>query len=265
MTASSRVQHLISVAAPYWAGEAEVVRTYFSSPKRTRETDLAWLARQCFKEFWGSGTSKHDRGGVFLGVLKSLVAKTPEIDLTFDRHDVLDVVEGLKAEFSHYCAFADIYDELRPAGSPKINPHALQSWPEEDALTAIRYRHQDQHGAVGLRACRFTEGGYCTLFSAGMTLKGRGGIDDKIATACAFVHEDEFGHMLDGIAGIASEGLADSDWALMEKLVAEQLRQRIVMRNGQFGQPLPATRIEAIHRGEIEPIAFDYERAGLAA
>jgi len=265
MAASSRVQHLISVAAPYWAGEAEVVRTYFSSPQRTRETDLAWLARQCFKEFWGSGTSKHDRGGVFLGVLKSLVAKTPEIDLTFDRHDVLDVIEGLKAEFSHYCAFADIYDELRPAGTPKLNPHVLKSWPEEDALTAIRYRHQDQHGAVGLRACRFTEGGYCTLFSAGMTLKGRGGIDDKIAAACAFVYEDEFGHMLDGIAGIASEGLVDADWALMENLVAEQLRQRIVMRNGQFGQPLSAARIEAIHRGEIEPIAFDYQRAGLAA
>ncbi|MBV8534447.1 MAG: hypothetical protein JO128_02570, partial [Alphaproteobacteria bacterium] len=98
MPASSRVQHLISAAAPYWAGEAEVVRTYFASPKRTRDTDLAWLARQCFKEFWGSGTSKHDRGGVFLGVLKSLVTKTPEIDVTFDRHDVLDVIEGLKAE-----------------------------------------------------------------------------------------------------------------------------------------------------------------------
>lgn len=265
MAASQRIEHLIAVAAPWWAGEAEVVRTYFSSPKRTRETDLTWLSRQCFKEFWGSGTSKHDRGGVFLGVLKSLVAKTPEIDVTFDRHEVLDVVEGLKAEFSHYCAFADIYDELRPVGAPQLNPQLLQSWPEEDALTAIRYRHQDQHGAVGMRACRFTEGGYCTLFSAGMTLKGRGGIDEKIAAACAFVYADEFGHMLDGIAGIGREGLGDEDWTLLEGLVAEQLRQRIVMRNAQFGNPLPPSRIAAIHRGEIEPIAFDYARAGLAA
>ncbi len=265
MPASSRIQHLIAVAAPLWAGEQEVVRTYFTSPRRTRETDLNWLARQCFKEFWGSGTSKHDRGGVFLGVLKSLVAKTPEIDITFDRHDVLDVVEGLKAEFSHYCAFADIYDEIRPAGSPRMNPHALTSWPEEDALTALRYRHQDQHSAVGMRACRFTEGGYCTLFSAGMTLKGRGGIDEKIAAACAFVYEDEFGHMLDGIAGISQEGLSDADWTLLETLVAEQLRQRIVMRNGQFGKPLPEARIQAIYRGDIEPMQFDYQRAGLAA
>ena len=262
---STPLGHLISVAAPFWAGEAEVARTYFSSPARTRETDLLWLSRQCFKEFWGSGTSKHDRGGVFLGVLKSLIARTPEIDTTFDRHDVLEVVEGLKAEFSHYCAFADIHDELRPAGAPRLNPHVLQSWPEEDALTAIRYRHQDQHGAIGLRACRFTEGGYCTLFSAGMGLKGRGGIDEKIAEACAFVYEDEFGHMLDGIAGIGNDNLAEADWRLLESLVAEQLRQRIVMRNAQFSRPLPQARIEAIWRGDIEPMKFDYQRAGLAA
>ena len=265
MSALAHIEHLVSVAAPYWAGEAEVVRTYWTSPVRTRETDLKWLASQCFKEFWGSGVSKHDRGGVFLGVLKSLVAKTPDIDVTFDRHDVLDVVEGLKAEFSHYCAFADIYDELRPAGTPRLNPQMLQSWPEEDALTSIRYRHQDQHGAIGMRACKFTEGGYCTLFSAGMTLKGKGGVEDKIADACSFVFEDEFGHMLAGIAGIGKENLAEADWQLLEKLVVEQLRQRIVMRNAQFSNPLPRSRIDAIYRGEVEPLAFDYARAGLKA
>jgi len=261
----AHIEHLVSVAAPYWAGEAEIVRTYWTSPQRTRETDLKWLARQCFKEFWGSGVSKHDRGGVFLGVLKSLVAKTPEIDVSFDRHDVLDVVEGLKAEFSHYCAFADIYDELRPAGTPRLNPKMLDSWPEEDELTAIRYRHQDQHGALGMRACKFTEGGYCTLFSAGMALKGKGGIEEKIAQACSFVFDDEFGHMLGGIAGIAKDGLADADWRLLETLVVEQLRQRIRMRNAQFSHPVAETRIQAIYRGEIEPLAFDYERAGLKA
>ena len=83
----------------------------------------------------------------------------------------------IKAEYSHYCAFADLYDELRPAGAPKLNPQVLEPWPEEDALTALRYRHQDEHGALGMRACKFTEGGYCTLFSAGMALKGRPGVD----------------------------------------------------------------------------------------
>ena len=32
---------------------------------------------------------------------------------------------------------------------------------------------QREHGALGVRASRFTEGGYCTLFREGMRLKGR--------------------------------------------------------------------------------------------
>src|SRR5438105_2531187 len=181
-------------SAPLWAGEAEVVTSYWSSPKRTRDTDLLWLRRQCFKEFWGSGVGKYDRGGVVLGQLKNLLAKGAEIDVTIDRYEMLEALDGVRAEYSHYCAFADLYDELRPAGTAKLNPQALEPCPEEDALTAMRYRHQDEHGALGMRACKFTEGGYCTLFSAGMALKGRAGVDGKIALACGKVYDDEFEH-----------------------------------------------------------------------
>jgi len=264
MTAAN-IRHLIAVAAPLWAGEAEVVSTYWSSPKRTRDTDLLWLRRQSFKEFWGSGVGKYDRGGVVLGQLKEVLAKGAEIDVSIDRHEILEVLEGIKAEYSHYCAFADLYDELRPAGAPKLNPQVLEPWPEEDALTALRYRHQDEHGALGMRACKFTEGGYCTLFSAGMALKGRPGVDGKIALACAKVYDDEFEHMLGGIAGIAEENLGAADWQLMERLVTEQLKARIRMRNAQFSLPLGDARIAAIERGDIRPIEFDYARARLAA
>src|SRR5688572_6805155 len=34
------LKNLIGVATPLWAGEAEVVRTYWTSPKRTLQTDL---------------------------------------------------------------------------------------------------------------------------------------------------------------------------------------------------------------------------------
>ncbi len=265
MDSLSNIRRLVNASAPYWAGEAEVVRTYWTSPVRTASTDLLWLSRQCFKEFWGSGASKFDRGGVFLGTLRNLAEKTPDIDVTLGRHEVLDALEGLKAEFSHYVAFADLYDSIRPAGSPNLNPSVLREWPEEAALTALRYRHQDQHGAIGMRACKFTEGGYCTLFSEGMALKGRGGIDDKIAAACTLVYEDEFGHMLAGIADIGKERLSEADWRLLETLVVEQLRQRILMRDAQFSHPVSEQRIQAIFRGEIQPLAFDYEKAQLAA
>src|SRR2546423_753118 len=260
---SPDIQRLIGVAAPLWAGEAEVVRTYWVSPTRSRDTDLLWLARQCFKEFWGSGVGKFDRGGVFLGQLRNLADKALDIDVSIDRHEILDVVEGLKAEFSHYCAFADVYDALRPVGTPKMRPKGLQSWPEDDALTALRYRHQDEHGALGMRACKLSEGGYCTLFSEGMTLKGRPGVDGMIAEACAKVYDDEFEHMLAGIAGIAEERLGETVWRLLERLLEEQLRLRIRMRNAQFSHPLAEERVQAIFRGDIRPIEFDYQRARL--
>jgi hypothetical protein len=98
-----------------------------------------------------------------------------------------------------------------------------------------------------------------------MALKGRSGVDGKIAQACAKVYDDEFEHMLAGIAGIAEENLGAADWQLMERLVAEQLKARIRMRNAQFGFPLPDERVAAIARGEIRPIEFDYARARLAA
>ncbi len=263
MSTNANVRRLVDVAAPLWAGEAEVVRTYWGSPKRTPQTDLLWLARQCFKEFWGSGVSRYDRGGVYFGILKKLIDTGPSIDLTTDRSEILDVLESLKAEFSHYCAFADAYDAIRPAGAPKMNPHNLEEWPEEHKLTALRYKHQDEHGAVGMRACKFTEGGYCSLFTEGMKLKGKGGAEEKIAQACQLVYEDEFGHMLAGISGIAQEGLSAGDWTLMERLVIEQLHQRIRMRNEQFSLPMSEERIQAIYRGDIVPTRFDYEKAGL--
>lgn len=261
----SNLRRLIDIATPLWAGEAEVVRTYWTSPVRSHQTDLLWLKRQCFKEFWGSGVTKFDKGGIVPGSLKRLAEQTANVDQTMDRHEFLDALEGVKAELSHYVYFADLYDQLRPEGTPKLHPGILEEWPEEKALTALRYRHREAHGAVGMRASKTSEGGYCTLFSEGMKLAGRPGVDGLIAQACSKVYDDEFGHMLSGIAGIVEEGLKESDWELLESLLVEQLRQRIRMRNEQFSHPVSEARVQAIFGGDIEPLHFDYERAKLAA
>src|SRR5262249_38805935 len=47
--ARSHMKDLVAVAAPYWAGEAEIVREYLAS-HRTRERDLVWLKAQAWKE-----------------------------------------------------------------------------------------------------------------------------------------------------------------------------------------------------------------------
>ena len=267
MTVSANLRKLIDAAAPYWAGEAEVFRTYWDWKARSRETDRLWLARQCSKEVWGSGLAPLDKG-IFLGPAEELVAAFPRIDLGLDRHAVLDIAEGLRAEFAHYCAFADAHDALALPGEPKLNPHAVKTgWPEDLALSELRFAHKKENPKLGERATRFTEGGYCTLFSEGMALKRRRSgpharANALIAQACAQVYEDEFGHMLKGIVGLDAEGLTAAEWRTLERMALEQLRGRIKMRNAQFGGPLAGQALTRALDGRCPPLSFDYRKAG---
>ena len=269
MSVSADLRRLIDTAAPYWAGEAEVIETYWTWPGRTRETDRLWLAHQCFKEFLGFGPTG-EFVGVFSSPLEQLRAAYPKIDVEIDRHEVLDIAEGLYAEFAHYCAFADAYDALAVPGEPKLDPRTLTGWAEDDALGRLRGGHVGRYGKLGRRAGHFTEGGYCTLFSAGMRLAdkptpGHARADALIATACARVYDDEFGHMLKGIVGLDEEGLAAADWRTLAEISVAQMKARIVMRQAQFGHPVGAARLEQLLAGACPPIAFDYARAKLAA
>ncbi|MEQ8234301.1 MAG: hypothetical protein RKL32_21540, partial [Gammaproteobacteria bacterium] len=156
---------------------------------------------------------------------------------------------------------ADLYERL---GGAAPSPEALRArgaWAENDALMALRARHREQHGALGVRAYRFTEGGYCTLFSEGMRLAGRGGDDDAIAAVCAAIHDDEFEHMLLGVVDLDDDSLDGAGWALLGELTTAQLALRIEMRNAQFGYPLSRERVAALRGGAAAPLAFDYARA----
>ena len=266
MSVSPALRKLIDAIAPLFAGEAEVVRSYWSSPVRSRESDLRWLRYQCRKEFWDSFADPQK--GLYLEPLDRLRAAFPKIDIEIDRHEVLDIAEMFFAEFSHYVAFADAYDAIRGEGDLRMNPHALRDagdLPENAELARIRAGHRRQHGELGMRACEITEGGYCALFSEGMKLAGRGGADEAIARACRAVYDDEFGHMLRGIVNLDEENLSSADWALLEEMTREQMQARIHMRNAQFNYPLSQERIREIFAGRIQPVAFDYERAQLGS
>jgi hypothetical protein len=264
--ASANLKKLIGQAAPYWAGEAAVFRAYWNWDKRTRETDRRWLALQCSKEVWGSGLAPLDKG-IFLGPAEELIALFPKIDLEVDRHKVLDVAEGLWAEFLHYCAFADAHDALAKPGEPKLNPHVIKNgWQEDLDLSALRFRHKREDPRLGDRASRFTEGGYCTLFSEGMSLKSKtdkkhGRANALIAAACAKVYDDEFGHMLKGIVGLDEEGLSAAEWRTLGAMSVEQLKARIRMRNAQFGHPLAGKQLEDALAGRRKPLRFDFGKA----
>ena len=259
---SPNLEHLVDAVAPLFAGEAEVMRTYWTSPVRTPETDRLWLLRQSRKEVWD--TPVGDQRGLYVGPVEDLLSDFPKIDTEIPREEILARIEGIYEEFSHYCAFADAYDSIREVGQPRLSPPHLRNVPDWDENLAIRDRRAEikaTEGNVGERACFFTEGGYCTLFSEGMSLAGNGGVDELIARACALVYEDEFGHMCKGIVGLDMAAMSDADWARMAALSVELATMRIHMRNGQFSYPLSAERIAAIAAGQIEPVAFDFEKA----
>jgi hypothetical protein len=147
------------------------------------------------------------------------------------------------------------------------------NWPANEALAALRAEHRREHAEIGGRASLFTEGGYCTLYSEGMRLAqgperplradGTAHANEVIARACAVVFDDEWDHMLQGIAGLDEESWGDAGWARFTAMTVAQLRLRVRMRNAQFGFPLSEERICAIEDGDIDPLPFDYGRAGL--
>jgi hypothetical protein len=255
--AGAELRRLIERSARLWAGEAEIVRSYFGSPARSVASDLRWIARQAYKELW-------DGVAVQLGRLERALAGAPGAGA-----DALsDAAELLRSELSHYRLFADLHEALRGTGDPPLalaDLRAAWSWPENDALRRVREAHVARHGELGRRAMRFTEGGYATLFDEGRRLRGRGGADDRIAEVCERLHGDEFEHMLAGIAGIELDSLAREDWVRLEELVVEQLRARLHMRDAQFEHPVGRDRLEALCAGACEPLAFDYARAERSA
>lgn len=261
MAISQNLRKLIEVNAPLWAGEAEIIRTYWTSPVRTRATDKLWLERQCWKEYAGLGDSEGETMGMVSDLEVKLKRMVPRLDVDLDRHDLYELLEKVFVEYRHYTLFADIYDTMLDPGESKLNANKLEPWPEEVALASRRVAVKKSNPKLGWRATDFTEGGYCTMYSEGAKLKGRPGLDGQIGRACQRVYDDEYGHMMHGIVGIDDAGLAKSDWDELTQLTLEQLRLRILMRNAQFSHPLSKERINDILAGKIEPIKFDFAKA----
>ena len=261
MPISRNLKRMIEANAPLWAGEAEIIRTYWTSPVRTPATDKLWLRRQSWKEYGGIGDSEGETMGLVSDLQVKLKDQVPRLDIDVDRHDLLELLERVFVEYRHYCLFADIHDHLLDDGEPRLNANELGPWPEEEALASRRREVNVTHGDLGRRATSFTEGGYCTMYSEGAKLRGRPGIDGEIGIACQTVYDDEFGHMMHGVVGIDDAGLSDADWQELLQLTMEQLTLRLDMRNAQFSHPVPRQRIDEMLAGNIDPIDFDIAKA----
>jgi hypothetical protein len=248
-------QHeLIAANARFWAAEDEVCATYFRSPARSAATDVLWLARQCYKE-------------MIDGVVARLAASAPADFASTAATATAGLADaGVHAELKHYHAFAIAHriSQQAAGGDPAIGALGAD-WQENAELRTLRAAHIRDHGPLGARAQAFTEGGYCALYRTGMALDRSRPRDAAIIDACAQVFDDEWDHMLDGIAGLAEVPLSTADWATLRDITVAQGRLRLRMRNAQFGYPVAPERMRVLEAGALEPLPFDYARARLAA
>lgn len=260
MDVNSNLRQLISRCESLWAAEAEVFATYWTWPRRTTATDRVWLLRQMYKEL-------HD------GVMPSLDKVhdgVRHVGSPCGRATFRQELDNIREEFEHYVGFARIYESLLARGEPPASVAVILrdgAWPENDALMYLRADHCARHGDLGERARRFTEGGYCTLFSEGRKLAGGSELDNRIAATCERIFDDEFDHMLGGIADFirSDRELTDDEWRLLTDLSTDQLRQRVYMRNAQFSNVVSPHRLQQIVNGACAPIPFDYARAARLA
>lgn len=230
-----RMQALVNVAAPSWAGEAEIVRTYFDR-HRTRERDLVFLRAQAWKE------------------TRLVRALPPEQRKeAFTQGLAVDHPEGVSAEkfaeeLKHFRLLTGLIESLSGVAPPIED---LRELPCETRLQALRAPWRA--GSPLERAVvNFTEGGGGAIYREIGRIEG-GPFERRMARVFREIHDEEVFHGPAEIRTVAGHATGESDWAHAADLVRQIGRLRLRMRNEMFSQPLGEERLEEIDAGRIEP------------
>ena len=231
----THMHELVAVAAPSWAGEAEIVRTYLSA-HRTVERDLVWLRAQAWKE---------------TRVVRVLTKQ--ERDAYFSTGATSKHPEGIGRkkfgeEVKHFRLIADLIAEITGAA---IDIEDLEELAEETKLQAMRAPYR--RGTRLERAIvDFTEGGGCAMYAVLGELGGSE-LDRHIAAVFREIYDDEIFHGPAEILVIARHARGPGDWARARDIVRQMCRLRLSMRNEMFSAPLSDARLDEIAAGKIEP------------
>jgi hypothetical protein len=236
------IAELEEVSGKFWAGEAEVVRTYFAR-HRTRERDLAWLKHQAWKEI--------KQIPVIANAVIDATGKVGK-DVSFDEY--LEITKKCWDEAKHYVWMAECLQEL---GYQSLSLADLGGpLPEQAKIRQVREKieKKSQHPAVIAAVSSWPEGG-----GSGGTFKElskiQGGkLEAKIAAAAARICAEEADHGREGaeavIRGVRKCGLDKQTKQIMLDGARRLCRQRLRMRNEMFGFPLTEARLQEIEEGK---------------
>jgi hypothetical protein len=241
------IAELEAVSGNFWAGEAEVVRTYFAR-HRTRERDLAWLKHQAWKEI--------KQIPVIASAVIDATGKVGK-DLSFDEY--LEITKKCWEEAKHYVWMAECLQEL---GYQTLALADLGGpLPEQTKIRQVReeVEKKSQHPAVIAAVSSWPEGGGSGVTFKELSKVQGGKLEAKIAAAAARICAEEADHGREGaeavIRGVRKCGLDAQTKQIMLDGANRLCRQRLRMRNEMFGFPLTEERLKEIEEGKnIVPV-----------
>jgi len=249
VVANQLAQRLTRLAAAYGAAEAEVVGAFFAVAKR-KQDHLRWLKAQGFKEY-----------SAIKPILEALTQLYPDVDNGIARHDYTELTEKLADETKHARLVMDLLEEI---SGKKIKPRDLTWLPQDRKLARIRAGYSKTyagllHGSAKVTskemrrkdekleraAITLTEGGGGALYQVCGKLKKRG-IEEKIAAVFREILEDELEHKDSGGRSLATLVQDQALFRRAARIICEVSRQRLRMRNEQFGFPLNEEQINTL-------------------
>lgn len=228
---------LRAVAAPYWAGEAEITRTYFRGP-RTRDQDVFWLKAQAYKE-----------ARPFRDLPKEVQAEFLRTGAARNLPDGSETARRIVEETRHFRLLADLIATCFGITIALTDKMRLL---EDHKLQKLRAAWRTRGGELERAAVAFTEGGGGAMFSVLSQLDG-GEFEQKVAAVFKIIAAEETFHGPPEIHALARHAKSEADWERARTIIQSISRQRVLMRNEMFGHPLGAARVAEILAGKIQP------------
>ncbi len=236
------IEELEKATGNFWAGEAEVVRTYFDKT-RTREQDLVWLRHQTWKEIKQIPI-----------IAQSIIEATKKVGHEVSYEEYIEITQKCHDEANHYVWMAQCLQEL--VGKPIGLEESMGPLPEQVKLGSIRreYTKKSPHPAVEAASSAWPEGGGSSITFKELSKITGGRLESKIAEAAKKIYEDEVGHGVQGAQAIIRAmkrfGLDKETRTLVLDAARTVCRQRLRMRNEMFGFPLTQQRLAEIEEGK---------------
>jgi hypothetical protein len=228
---------VVAEAAPYWAGEAEVVETYFQQP-RTLAEHLFWLRAQTYKE-----------SVAFRDLPQHLQDELFSTGRLSDHPGGAKAARRMGEELKHFTLLAELIADL---SGTVVCPADLSPLPEDCRLQELRALHRQENGALEDAVVAFSEGGGGAMYWVMRRLDG-GAFERRVGAIFEVIYADEIAHGPMEIYRIAHHARSAADWEQARAITRNLSRQRVLMRNEMFGFPLGPARIREIGAGRITP------------